>query len=92
MQFSSNSCINREHLLTNGIEMSQQLTEFLTALATDKELVEAFNKDKEKTMREHGVPEEHIELVVNKKYDEVQSVLGANYSIVSNGVITAFKN
>ena len=71
--------------------MSQQLTEFLTSLATDNELVEAFKTDKVATMKQHGLSDEHIALVVNSNYAEIQNILGADYTITSNGIITAFK-
>jgi hypothetical protein len=71
--------------------MTDKLTEFLTNLSTDKKLVNDFKKDKKATMKAHGVPTEHIELVVNSNYDGVRKVLGADYDIASNGVIKAFK-
>lgn len=72
--------------------MSQQLTDFLSQLATDNDLVDAFKNDKKATMKQHGISEAHIDLVVNKKYDEIQSILGADYSIANNDIIKAYKN
>ena len=72
--------------------MSQELTDFLTALATDQDLVEAYNNDAEGTMVAHNVPEHHRQLVHDKNYQEIQNVLGANYNITNNHVIRAFKN
>ena len=71
--------------------MTDKLTNFLTNLSTDEELVKAYKNDKAGTMKAHGVPADHIDLVVNKKYDEIQKVLGANYDIASNDVVKAFK-
>ena len=71
--------------------MADKLTEFLTNLATDDQLVESFKSDKVGTMRSFGVPEDHIDLVVNKKYDEIQKILGTEYDIASNSIITAIK-
>ena len=71
--------------------MSQQLTDFLTRLATDDDLVTAFENDKEATMKSNGITQEHIDLVVNKEYSKVQAILGADYDIAKNGVIRAFK-
>ena len=71
--------------------MSQELTIFLTRLATDNELVSEFEKDKVSTMKAHSISEEHIELVVNKQYDEIQKVLGADYTIANNNIVKAFK-
>jgi len=71
--------------------MSQELTKFLTRLATDDELVSEFEKDKVSTMKAHNISEEHIELVVNKQYDGIQKVLGADYTIASNNIVKAFK-
>jgi hypothetical protein len=72
--------------------MSQQLTNFLSQLATDNDLVDAFKNDKAGTMKQHDISDEHIDLVVNKKYDEIQNILGANYSIANNDIIKAYKN
>ncbi|MBV1908760.1 MAG: hypothetical protein KUG78_05525 [Kangiellaceae bacterium] len=71
--------------------MSRQLTDFLTNLSTDDALVDAFNNDKESTMKAYGVSDKHIELVINKNYGEIQSILGADYTIANNSVIKAFK-
>ena len=71
--------------------MSQELTNFLSALATDQDLVDAFNNDPEATMVAHKVQENHRELVHQKNYDEIQSVLGSNYSIATNHIIKAYK-
>jgi hypothetical protein len=72
--------------------MSQELTDFLTSLATDQELVDAFNNDAEGTMVAHNVPEHHRQLVHDKNYTEIQNVLGSDYSISTNHVIRAFKD
>jgi hypothetical protein len=71
--------------------VSKQLTEFLTNLATDPALKEAFTQDKVATMQAHGVSDDHIQLVVNKQYDEIQSILGSNYTIATNSIIHATK-
>ena len=71
--------------------MTDKLTEFLTNLATDDDLVAEFKKDKVATMKTHGVPENHIDLVVNKDYDAIQKELGSSYTIATNSVIRAFK-
>ncbi len=72
--------------------MSQELTDFLTNLATDQDLVDEYNADPEGTMIQHNVPQHHRQLVLDKNYDEVQNVLGADYSITNNHVIRAYKN
>lgn len=71
--------------------MTDKLTEFLINLSTDDQLVESFKNDKVGTMKSYGVSDEHIDLVVNKKYDEIQKVLGADYDITTNGIIQAIK-
>lgn len=71
--------------------MSQELTDFLSSLATDQELVDAFNNDAEATMVAHNVPEQHRQLVHDKNYDEIQNLLGSDYSIATNHIIKAFK-
>jgi len=71
--------------------MSDKLKIFLTSLATDSELVQSFEQDKEGTMKAHGVEQEHIDLVIQKKYSEIENLLGADYEIAKNGVISAFK-
>ena len=71
--------------------MSDKLKDFLTNLATDSDLVESFKQDKEGTMTSYGVDQDHIDLVVNKDYDEIQKMLGADYSISTNNIITAYK-
>ena len=71
--------------------MSDKLTQFLTQLAIDDDLVEAFENDKEGTMTAHGLEQEHIDLVLQKKYSEIENLLGADYEIAKNGVISAFK-
>ena len=71
--------------------MTDKLTDFLTNLSTDEKLVDDFKKDKKGTMKAHGVPDAHIDLVVNSDYDGVRKVLCSDYDIASNGVIKAFK-
>lgn len=71
--------------------MTDKLTEFLTNLATDEKLVEAFKADNVGTMKAHGVSDEHIELVVNKKYDEIRQVLGDDYEVAIESIIKAIK-
>lgn len=72
--------------------MSEQLTTFLTRLATDDDLVNEFEQDKAGTMRAHGISEDHIDMVLNKQYTEIQGLLGADYTIAKNSIVKAFKN
>jgi len=71
--------------------MTQKLTDFLTRLATDQQLVSDFEKDAKATMQHHGLSEEHIELVLGHKYDEIQELLGENFRIDGNTVVKAFR-
>jgi len=71
--------------------MDQKLIDFLTELSTNSDLTQAFKKDKVTTMKAAGIDDKHIDLVINKKYDEIQKILGADYDITSNNVIQAFK-
>jgi len=71
--------------------MSEKLTEFLTDLATNEKLKEAFKADRAKTMKDNGVSDEDADLVLNQKYDEIQQKLGADYEIAKNHIIEAFK-
>ncbi len=71
--------------------MADKLTEFLTNLSTDDKLSEAFKRDKKGTMKAHGISKEHIDLVINKKYDEIQKILGDDYDIANNSIIHASK-
>jgi hypothetical protein len=71
--------------------MASNLIEFLTRLSTDDDLVRAFKDDKVATMKANQVDDQHINLVVNKKYSEIQSLLGADYDIAKNSVIKAYK-
>ena len=71
--------------------MSKELTDFLTDLATNDDLAKKFKADKDGTMKEFNITEEHRKLVVNKNYDEIQSILGADYDIAHNDVIKAFR-
>ncbi|MCF6193452.1 MAG: hypothetical protein L3J46_03870 [Kangiellaceae bacterium] len=72
--------------------MTQKLTDFLTRLATDEQLVTDFKQGAKATMELHDVSDEHIELVLGLKYDEIQELLGENFRINSNTIIKAFKN
>ncbi len=71
--------------------MSKKLTEFLTRLATDEKLVNAYKEDKAAVMEANGIEQQHVDLLVNKKYDEIQAILGADYNIAKNSIILAFK-
>jgi len=72
--------------------MTKTLTNFLSQLSTDVKLVESFKQDPAATMKKYGVSDEHQQLVLDQKYDEIQSLLGANYDITKNQTIKAFKN
>lgn len=71
--------------------MSKRLTRLLTNLSIDQDLAEKFKADREGTMRAHGIDEQHIKLVVNQQYDQIQAILGDGYDINSNHIIKAFK-
>ncbi len=71
--------------------MTAKLTDFLTRLSTDDDLVKAFENDKAGTMKANGVSDDHIDLVVNKKYSEIQDLLGADYKTATNNVVKAYK-
>ncbi len=71
--------------------MIKILTNFLSQLTTDAKLTESFELDPAGTMEKYGVSDEHIQLVLDHKYDEIQSLLGANYDIAQNTTIKAFK-
>jgi len=71
--------------------MSEQLKDFLTNLSTDSELQESFKEDAAGTMRKHGVSEEHIDLVVNEKFDDLKKVLGVDELTTIHGTIHIVK-
>ncbi len=71
--------------------MSKKLTEFLTELATNQDLKDAFAADKAGTMKKHGVSDDDAKLVINKDYDAIQDKLGADYEISKNDIVRAFK-
>jgi len=68
-----------------------KLTEFLTNLATNDGLARAFKENKKATMKAHGLSEEQIDLVINKQYDQIQNILGADYTIANNDIVRAYK-
>ena len=70
--------------------MSDNLTDFLTDLATNEDLRKAFKNDAKGTMKDKGIPNDDIDLVINKDYDAIQKRLGANYEISKNHIIDAF--
>lgn len=74
--------------------MSQKLIDFLTALPTDENLRQAFGKDTKKTMQNHGLSSDEIQLIVNKNYNEIARRLGENYAFSGNtihSIIQVFK-
>ena len=71
--------------------MTDKLIEFLTKLSADDDLVRSFQADKDGTMKANGVSDDHRKLVIDKKYPEIQSLLGADYNIAKNDIIKAFK-
>jgi hypothetical protein len=71
--------------------MSNKLTEFLSQLTVDSQLSNAFKSDKSATMKAHGISEEHIQMVINKNYHDIQEVVGCDYSIATNSIIHAYK-
>ena len=72
--------------------MTSKLTEYLTRLSTDEDLVRVYKQDKVAAMKAYGIDDKHIEMIVNKKYAEIQSLLGADFDVAKNEVIKAFKN
>ncbi len=71
--------------------MSDKLANFLTQLSTDNDLFNAYDNDRVGTMKAQGLSDEHIDLVVNNKYSEIQDLLGANYKVSTHHIIRAYK-
>lgn len=71
--------------------MSDKLIEFLTELTTNEKVKKQFLSDQTETMRDYGVPEEHIKMVVEKRYQDVIDTIGTNYRITINTIIDIFK-
>ena len=71
--------------------MKKKLADFLTNLATDDDLAQAFKKDKEGTMRAQGIDKTHISMVVDKDYKQIEDLLGAEYNITYNDIVKAYK-
>ncbi len=69
--------------------MNEQFLEFLMKLAIDTELAKEFKLDKKGTMLKHNIQPNHIDLVINKEYDAIQSIVGDNYQLKRNDIIWA---
>lgn len=82
----SSACKSNE-----GNNMASKLTEFLTRLSTDSELMEAYKKDEAGTMKANGVADEHVELVLNKQHDEIKELTGGSVLKTTHSIIEITK-
>ncbi len=71
--------------------MSDIFKEFLTEIPNNSALREAYKNDKAQSMKDYGVSDEDIQLVMNKDYESIQKKLGNDYEIAKNAIIDAFK-
>ncbi len=71
--------------------MSSKLTSFLTELSTNSNLVEQFKENPDEIIKKYNISSEHHELIKAHKYDEIQAILGADFSISKNTIIKAYK-
>jgi len=71
--------------------MTDKLIEFLTELAVDAEMQEAYKQEPRKLMESKGLQEEDILLLLSKDTDAIRKRLGEDYSIGVLDIITAIK-
>ncbi len=67
--------------------MSNDLTDFLTDLSKDSDLMDAYVKDRAGTMRSRGVTQENIDLVINENYEEIKKMIGADEEMSTHSII-----
>ena len=71
--------------------MTDKVVDFMTELATNVEMQEAYKQDSRKLMESHELDEADIQLMLNKDLDAIKARLGAEYSIGVMDIISAIK-
>ena len=71
--------------------LKDRFARFLNELVHDLNLVNDFKQDPVYTMRHFGLTQRCIDLVLNKDFENIQIMLGANYQVHPNNIVKAFK-
>ena len=71
--------------------MSEELTTFMTELATNSEMQEAYKQDPKSLMEKHNLGEEDINLMLTGDVEAIQKKIGDDYKVSGKEWISAFK-
>ncbi len=71
--------------------MTNQLVEFLTKLSTDDTLMLAYIKNRAGTMKDYGLSDEDIKIIVDENYQALNELLDEGTKIATQHIIKIIK-
>jgi len=71
--------------------MTDKLVDFMTELATNSEMQEAYAQSPRALMEKHQIEEEDIRLMENSDIDAIKERIGSEYEVSEKDWITASK-